>query len=306
MASTDRITCLAKRYMLVEGGLYRRGTNGVLMRCITQEEGYELLVEVHGGECGSHESSRTLVSKAFRHGFYWPTTLQDAVELVKTCKACQFQAKHIHTPAQMLQMIPPSWSFTMWGLDIVGPFPRTIGGYRFLYVTIDKFIKWSGATPVVKINKQSAVKFIKSIRYKFGVPNRIIIDNGSQFTSGAFQGYCEDLGIQICYASVAHPESYGQVEHANVEILKGLKTRTYDGLKKHGKKWIDELPCALWGNRTSPSRAMGETTFFMVYGAEAVLHPEVTMGSMRVKTYDEATQDQLWREDINLVDERRW
>jgi hypothetical protein len=61
------------------------------------------------------------------------------------------------------------------------------------------------------------------------------------------------------------------VERANAEILKGLKTRTYDGLKKHGSKWIDELSCALWGNRTSPSRATGETPFFMVYGAEAVL-----------------------------------
>jgi transposase InsO family protein len=168
------------------------------------------------------------------------------------------------------------------------------------------FTKWPKATPVVKINKQSAVKFIKSIICRFGVPNRIITDNGSQFTSGAFQGYCEDLGIQICYTSPAHPESNGQVESGNVEILKGLKTRTYDVLKKHGKKWIDELPCALWGNRTSPSRAMGETPFFMVCGAEAVLPPEVTMGSLCVKTYDEATQDQLWCEDIDLVDERRW
>jgi hypothetical protein len=55
---------------------------------------------------------------------------------------------------------------------------------------------------VVKINKQSAIKFIKSNVYMFGVLNRIITDNGSQFTSGAFQGYCEDLGIKICYVCV--------------------------------------------------------------------------------------------------------
>jgi transposase InsO family protein len=143
------------------------------------------------------------------------------------------------------------------GLDIVGPFPRAIRGYRFLYIAINKFTKWPEATPVVKINKQSAVKFIKSIICRFRVPNRIITDNGSQFTCGAFQGYCEDLGIQICYASPAHSESNGQVERANAEILKGRKTRTYDGLKKHGKKWIDELPCTLWGNWTSHSRYTG-------------------------------------------------
>jgi hypothetical protein len=115
MTSADQIARLAKRYTLVEGDLYRRGGNGVLMRCITLEEGYELLAEVHGGECGNHASSRTLVGKAFRHRFYWPTALQDAVELVKTCKACQFHAKQIHMSAQMLQMIPPSWPFAVWG-----------------------------------------------------------------------------------------------------------------------------------------------------------------------------------------------
>jgi hypothetical protein len=93
MTSADQIARLGKRYTLVEGDLYRRGANGVLMRCITQEEGCELLAELHGGECGNHASSRTLVGKAFRHGFYWPTALQDAIKLVKTCKACQFHVK---------------------------------------------------------------------------------------------------------------------------------------------------------------------------------------------------------------------
>jgi hypothetical protein len=55
------------------------------------------------------------VGKAFWHGFYWPTALQDAAELVKSCEACQYHAKQIHTPAQALQMIPPSWPFAVWG-----------------------------------------------------------------------------------------------------------------------------------------------------------------------------------------------
>jgi hypothetical protein len=275
--------------MLVEGDLYRRGTNDVLMRCITQEDDYEMLVEIHEGECGNHASSRTLVGKAFRHGFYWPTALQDAVELVKRCEACQFYVKRIHTPAQTLQIIPPSWSFAVWGLDILGLFPRAVRGFQYLYISIDKFTRWPKATPVVKINKQSTVKFIKSIVCRFGVSNRIITDNGSQFTSSAFQGYCEDLGIKIYYVSIAHPKSNGQVERGNAEIPKGLKTRTYECLKKHGAKLIDELPCALWANRTSSNRDTGETSFFLVYGAETVIPPEVTMVSPRVQACDEAT-----------------
>jgi transposase InsO family protein len=117
-------------------------------------------------------------------------------------------------------MIPCSWLFAVWGLDILGSFPRAVRGFRYLYVTIDKFTRWPEATPVVKINMQYTVKFIKSIVCRFGVPNRIITDNGSQFTSNAFQGYCEDLGVKICYASVAHPKNNGQVKRANAKILK--------------------------------------------------------------------------------------
>jgi transposase InsO family protein len=304
--SAERIVRLAKRYTVVEGDLYRRGANGILMRCITREEGRELLTEIHGGECGSHSSSRTLVGKAFRHGFYWPTALQDAAEMVKSCKACQFHAKQIHTPAQSLQMIPPSWPFAVWGLDILGPFPKAVGGYTYLYVAIDKFTKWPEVTPVIRITQQTATAFLKSIVCRFGVPSRIIADNGSQFRSRVFQGYSEDMGIQLCFASVAHPRSNGQVERANAEILRGLKTRTFNCLKKHGAKWVDELPCVLWGIRTTTSRATGETPFFLVYGAEACLPPEVHLGSPRVQAFDESVQEQVRLQDVDLVDERRW
>jgi hypothetical protein len=100
----------------------------------------------------------------------------------------------------------PSWTFVVWGLDILGPFPRVVEGFQYQYVTIDKFIRWPEATPVVKINKQSAVKFIKSIVYRFGIPNRIITDNVSRFISSVFQGYCEDLGVKISYVCCSSRE----------------------------------------------------------------------------------------------------
>jgi transposase InsO family protein len=184
-------------------------------------------------------------------------------------------------------MIPPSWPFIVWGLDILGPFPRAVDGYRYLYVAIDKFTKWPEATPVVNITKASAIAFLKSIVCQFGVPNRIITDpnriitdNGIQFKSRHFQEYWENIDIQLCFASVAHPRSNDQVERANAEILRGLKIRTYNDLEKHGAKWVDQLPSILWGNRTTPSRATGETPFFLVYRAEACLPPEITIGSL--------------------------
>jgi hypothetical protein len=191
------------------------------------------------------------------------------------------------------------------GVDILGPFPRAVGGYRYLFVAIDKFTKWPEATPVVNITQGAAVAFLRLIVCRFGVPNRVITDSGNQFTSRLFQEYCEGIGTQLYFASVAHPRSNGQVERANAEILRGLKTCTYDCLKKHGANWVSELPSVL-GNRTTPSQATGETPFFLVYGAEACLPPEIIMGSPRVQAFDESMQEQLRREDVDFIDERRW
>ena len=118
----------------------------------------------------------------------------------------------------------------VWGLDILGPFPKAVGGYEFLFVAIDKFTKWPEAEPVRKITAAAVVKFIRDIFVRFGVANRIIIDNGTQFTSAAFVEFCEEMGTKIYYASPAHPQSNGQVERANATVLNGLKMRAFDRL----------------------------------------------------------------------------
>ena len=125
---TERVARQAKMYILVDRELHRRRANGMLLRCISREEGLELLADIHRGLCSHHIASRALAGKAVRHGFFWPIALSDAEHLVKTCEACQFHAKSVHQPAQALQVIPLSWPFTVWGLDIFGPFPCSVGG----------------------------------------------------------------------------------------------------------------------------------------------------------------------------------
>ncbi|XP_020166754.1 uncharacterized protein [Aegilops tauschii subsp. strangulata] len=195
----------ATAYCIQDAELHRKGPNDVSLRCISREQGCELLADIDGGDCGHHSSSCTLVGKAFRSGFYRPTALNDATELVISCDACQFHAKQIRQPTQGLQTIPLSWSFMVWGLDILGPFPRAPGGYRYLYITIDKNTKWAEVEVVRTIPAISTVKFIKGLVSRFKVPNRIITNNGSQFTSNLFNTYSAKNGTQICYASVAHP-----------------------------------------------------------------------------------------------------
>nr|CAE03595.1 OSJNBa0087O24.18 [Oryza sativa Japonica Group] len=273
-AEAEKISRKAKVYCMIGNDLYKKAPNGVLLKCVSSDDGRHLLLDIHEGICGSHAVGQTLVGRAFRQGFFWPTALKDA------CDMC-------------------------WGLDILGPFPRGQGSYRFLFVAIDKFTKWIEATPTGEIKADNAIKFIKGIFCRFGLPHRIITDNGSQFISADFQDYCIRLGVKICFASVSHPQSNGQVERENGIVLQGLKTRVYDRLMSHDKKWVEEIPSVLWAVRTTPTTSNKETRFFLMYGSEAMLPTELRHQSTRVHKYSDEDQEEQRNDDVNLLEEHR-
>ena len=76
-------------------------------------------------------------------------------------------------------MIPITWPFTVWGLNLVGPLKKVPRGYTHLLVTIDKFTKWIEARPISVIKSEQAMLFFLNIIHRFGVPNSIITNNGT-------------------------------------------------------------------------------------------------------------------------------
>ncbi|KAK1607819.1 hypothetical protein QYE76_031492 [Lolium multiflorum] len=185
-----RVIRRSKAFTVVKGELYKRSISGVLQRCVTPEEGRIILKDVHEGICGHHASSRAIAAKVFRAGFYWLTAIEDAKEIVRTCDACQRFAARPHSPAAELMPIPLSWPFAQWGLDMVGKLHKASpGGYEYLLVAVDKFTKWIEAKPINSPDAASAIKFVKSIVFRFGVPHSIVTDNGSNFTSKEFKAY---------------------------------------------------------------------------------------------------------------------
>jgi hypothetical protein len=256
----EQLVHQAKTYVLVGDKLYRRGaTSGGLMKCIPWEEGKDMFEEIHKGVCGNHASSRTLVSKAFQRAFYWPTALADAEELVRKCQGCQFLAKQQHVPANKLVTIPPTWPFTCWGLDMIGPLPTAPGGFKRVLVAIDKFTKWIEVKAVTYPKVDRVLSFLDELVHRYGLPHRIITYLGSNFNNHQFWKYCKNNMTDVRYVSVVHPRAE-QVECANGMVLDALKKRLHDATNTKGGKWIMELPNALWGLCTQP-----------VYDSEAIL-----------------------------------
>ena len=87
----------------------------------------------------------------------------NAKQIVRTYEGCQYYARQTHLPTQALQMIPITWPFIVWGLDLVGPLKRALGGYMQLLVAVDKFTKWIEAQPISAIKSEQAVLFFLDI-----------------------------------------------------------------------------------------------------------------------------------------------
>jgi transposase InsO family protein len=178
-------------------------------------------------------------------------------------------------------------------------------GYTHLLVAIDKFFKWIEVRPLNNIRSEQAVAFFTNIIHRFGVPNSIITDNGTQFTGRKFLDFCEDHHIRVDWATVAHPMTNGQVECANGMILQGLKPRIYNDHNKFGRRWMKELPSVVWSLRTTQSRATSFMSFFLVYGVEAILPTDLEYGSPRTRAYDDQSNRTNREDSLDQLEEAR-
>jgi hypothetical protein len=88
-------------------------------------------------------------------------------------------------------------------------------------------------------------------------------------------------------------------------IIEDLKKRLYDENSKKGEKWIHELPHVVRGLRTHPSKATGQTPFFLVYGSEAILPADIMWKSPRFEMYNEGEADKASKLELDSVEEAR-
>nr|GFA12489.1 reverse transcriptase domain-containing protein [Tanacetum cinerariifolium] len=224
------------------------------------------------------EGPRSVVAKAIRLGYFWPTMHKDAQDMIRKCSDCQIHRPVTRHPQQPLTLITAPWPFYKWGIDIAGPFPKGPGKVKFLIVAMDYFTKWIEAKAVATITGGQVKKFVwDNIVCRFGIPGEIISDNGKQFADNPFKDWCDKLNITQHFASVKHPQSNGLVERANRSLREGIKARLGEG----NKNWVEELPHVLWAHRTMIKSSHGDTPFSLTYETEAVILAEIRMPTYR-------------------------
>ncbi|XP_057537987.1 uncharacterized protein LOC130815514 [Amaranthus tricolor] len=292
----------AKWFELHEGTLYKKSYTHPLLKCVAHEEGNYILREIHEGGCGIHQGVRTIISKVLRSGYYWPSLQKDAEELILRCPECQYHSKIGRKPSNYLTVLQAVLPFDKWGMDLLGPFPPAKGQRKFIIVAIDYFTKYVEAEALSSITDKQVCQFLwRNIITRYGIPRVIITDNGRQFVSKNTIEYCDKFHIQIRFSSVSRPQTNGQVESANKEILNGIKKKI-EGVKGN---WDEELPRILWASRTTVKEATGHTPFSLVYRPEAVLPVEIGVPSTRVTYYSYDENEDGKRANLDLLPETR-
>ena len=126
-----------------------------------------------------HIGTRALVGKAFHEGFYWPSAIADAHEIVRTCPNCQKHAHCSKFPPEEVHLIPPVWPLAWWGIDIVGPLPTALSNFKYVAVAVEYFSKWIEAKALRDMTAATLQKFFwQNIVCCFGVPKEVTVDNG--------------------------------------------------------------------------------------------------------------------------------
>ncbi|GJV53942.1 reverse transcriptase domain-containing protein [Tanacetum coccineum] len=120
----SKLRIKARQYELVEGVLYRRSFLTLWLRYVGTFQAAYVIREIHERSCSMHAGPRSVVAKAMRLGYYWPTMHRDTREMIRACNDCQVHRPVPRDLQHPLTLIMAPWPFYKWGIDIAGPFWR--------------------------------------------------------------------------------------------------------------------------------------------------------------------------------------
>ena len=154
---------LATRFVICGDSLYRRSPDGLLLLCLDRASADQVMREVHVGVCGPHMGGNMLAHKIMRTGYFWLTMETNCCQFVQRCSECQMHGDLIHMPPSELHALTSPWSFSAWGIDIIGKIsPKSSSGHEYILVAIDYFTKWVEATSYAGLTAAIVAKFIRS------------------------------------------------------------------------------------------------------------------------------------------------
>lgn len=250
-------------FALSDKPLYCDVSTGVVRPYITAPFRREIFDSIHNLSHPGVKATQKLVSSKF----VWKSINKDCASWCKTCVSCQKSKVFRHTKAAYCTYPLPAARFSHVHIDVVGPL-SSVQGMSYLLTCVDRFTRWPEAFPMPdQTSNTIAQVFLNGWISRFGVPDIITSDRGTNFQSNLFTSLSKFLGAEQTRTTSYHPQSNGIVERFHRQLKSALMAHLPDS-------WLDVLPVVLLGIRTSFKEDIAASAAEMVYGTTLKLPGE--------------------------------
>lgn len=266
-ASDEKVRQLVNRWDSLEvhkGQLFHRwyGTSASCLQWVVPTSHVKTVLQhCHDNPAGGHFGFFKTHSR-IRQKYFWPGMSQDVRSWCRACEVCRKFKGSIKSKAPLQQHVVGA-PFDRLGVDMLGPFPTTQRGNKYVLVVVDYFTKWPEAIAVPNQEAETVAKaLVEHVFSRNGVPVEIHTDQGRNFESQLFKEVTSLLGITKTRTTPLHPQSGGLVERMNRTMTKFLAIFVND----HQDDWDEKLPLFLLAYRSSPHATTGFSPAQLVFG----------------------------------------
>ena len=155
-------------------------------------------------------------------------------------------------------------------MDVSGPLTRTKAGNKYVLVLMDYTSKWPEAYALRNVTTETVVKCLIDMTARVGIPEEVLMDNGSNFVSKTMREYCTTMGIEQIKTSPYHPQTDGMVKRFNATLKRLLHKLT----QNPKVEWGECLPYVLWVYMGIVHKTTGFSPYQMLYGRPMRMPPD--------------------------------
>ncbi|OMJ26088.1 Pro-Pol polyprotein [Smittium culicis] len=190
--------------------LLQKIRNGKILEAIEESEVDKVILQYH---VSMVHLGVTSTYHIMRMGFWFPYMKKRINAVIKCCKQCQVQGKNSGSITQLHPLSVPTRAFSRWGIDFIGPYPKSRSGNKWILLAIEHSTNMVVAKALPEANTTNVANFIyNEILINFGAPDEIVSDRGVQFTAKVMDEYMQIQKIKHLFTSAYHPQTNGKTE----------------------------------------------------------------------------------------------
>ena len=227
----------------------------------------EVLHQLHDSPLsGGHFAAEKTLSR-IKQRFWWPGLRASVEKYIAKCTRCAARSTAGKSRKAHLQTIEAKAPFRIVAADILGPVTLAKKSQaRYILVISDLYTKYAVAVPLKDMTaKTVATTLVEEWILKFGAPDTLHTDQGTNFNSEVMKDVCQVFMIDKTRTSPYQPQGNGQVERFNRVIADTISK--YCAEKP--QEWDLHLPHVNFVYNTTVHKTLGTTPFSMLYGREA-------------------------------------